>query len=298
MTVRKFRLFGVALPILALALGTSAFAQEHKKAEAKPEAKQEAKKEEPKKAEEPKKNGKDILETAVGGGLKTFSELVIQANLVDELKKPGPFTVFAPTDEAFGKMGKDLDELKKPENKAKLADFLKGHIVAKKLDLKKDKDAKPLAGADLKFAEKDGKTTVNGANVTKALDASNGQIQVIDAALKAEAKKEEPKKEEPKKEEKKAEAKPAEMKKEEPKKEEPKKAEPKKEEPKKEEPKKAEPKKEEPKKEEPKKAEPKKEEPKKEEPKKAEPKKEEPKKEEPKKAEPKKDEPKKEEPKH
>ncbi len=251
MTGRKFRLFGVALPILALALGTSAFAQEHKKAEPKPEPKQEAKKEEPKKAEEPKKNGKDILETAVGGGLKTFSELVIQANLVEELKKPGPFTVFVPTDEAFAKMGKDLDELKKAENKAKLADFLKGHIVAKKLDLKKDKDAKPLAGADLKFAEKDGKTTVNGANVTKALDASNGQIQVIDAALKAEAKKEEPKKAEPKKEE--------------PKKEEPKKAEPKKEEPKKEEPKKAEPKKEEPKKAEPKKEEPKKEEPKKDE---------------------------------
>ena len=218
MTGRMFRLFGVALPAVAIALGTSAFAQDKPKApEAKPEAKQEAKKEEPKK-EEPKKEGQDIVATAVVGGLKTFSELAIQAGLTEELKKKD-ITVFAPTDEAFKAMGKDLDELKKPENKAKLADFLKGHIVAKKVDLKKDKDAKPLHGADLKLADKDGKATVNGTiNVTKDLTASNGTIHVIDAAIKAEAKaepakadakKEEPKKadakkEEPKKEEKKS----------------------------------------------------------------------------------------------
>jgi uncharacterized surface protein with fasciclin (FAS1) repeats len=221
-----FRLFGVALPVVAIALGTSAFAQDKPKAEPKPEPKQEVKKEEPKKAEEPKKDGKDIIETAVTAGLKTFSELVIQAGLTEELKKKD-ITVFAPTDEAFKAMGKDLDELKKPENKAKLADFLKGHIVAKKVDLAKDKDAKPLHGGDIKIAEKDGKATLNGTiNVTKTLTASNGTIHEISAAIKGEAKAE-PKKDEPKKD----------AKKEEPKKEEPKK-DAKKEEPKKEEPKK------------------------------------------------------------
>jgi uncharacterized surface protein with fasciclin (FAS1) repeats len=231
-----FRLFGVALPVVAIALGTSAFAQDKPKQEPKPEPKQEVKKEEPKKAEEPKKNGKDIIETAVTAGLKTFSELVIQAGLTEELKKKD-ITVFAPTDEAFKAMGKDLDELKKPENKAKLADFLKGHVVAKKLDLMKDKEAKPLHGADIKIADKDGKATINGTiNVTKSLTASNGTIHQISAAIKAEAKAE-PKKEEPKKEEKKADAKKEEPKKEEPKKDE-KKPDAKKEEPKKEEPKK------------------------------------------------------------
>ncbi len=217
---------GLCVAVLALAFSGWAAAQEPKKPEAKPEAKPEMKKPEgpqEKKAEE----GKDIIATAMDAKLATFVDLVKLAGLTDELKKPGPFTVFAPTDDAF-KAYKELDDLKKPENKAKLADFLKGHVVAKKIDAKKDKDAKPMAGADIKLAEKDGKVTVNEKiKVTKDLTASNGAIHVIDGVIAAAEKKPELKP---------AEAKP-EMKKEEPKKEAPK-PEAKKEEPKKEEPKK------------------------------------------------------------
>ena len=149
--------------------------------------------------------------------LTTFCDLVKLAGLTDELKKPGPFTVFAPTDDAF-KGYKDLDELKK--DKAKLADFLKAHVVAKKVDAKMDKTAKPMAGAEIALAMKDGKLTVNEKiNVAKDVTASNGVIHVVDAVIKAA--------------EKKPEIKPVEAKKEEPKKEAPK-PDPKKEEPKKE----------------------------------------------------------------
>jgi len=217
---------GLCVAVLALAFSGWAAAQEPKKPEAKPEAKPEIKKPEVAPQEKKAEEGKDIIATAMDAKLATFVDLVKLAGLTDELKKPGPFTVFAPTDDAF-KACKELDDLKKPENKAKLADFLKGHVVAKKIDAKKDKTAKPLAGADILLADKDGKVTVNEKiKVTKDLTASNGAIHVIDGVIMAAEKKPEAKPEIKKEEPKKEPAKP-EAKKEEPKKEGEKKPEPK-----------------------------------------------------------------------
>ena len=181
MTSRMFRWVGIAIPVVALTCGSWAFAQQApKKQEPKPA---EAKKPEAKPQEKKEDGKKDILAAAAEAKLNTFVDLVKLAGLTDELKKPGPFTVFAPTDEAF-KAIKDLDDLKKPENKEKLAALLKGHVVAKKVDPAKDKDAKPLAGADIKLADKAGKVMVNEKiNVTKNVDASNGTIHVIDAVI-------------------------------------------------------------------------------------------------------------------
>ncbi len=210
---------GMFVAVLALAFSGWAAAQqpEPKKPEAKPEAKKPEAKPEAKPEIKPqveKKDGKNLLETAKDAKLATFAELVTLAGLEKDLTGPMPMTVFAPTDDAL-KAFPGLADLKKPENKTKLADFLKGHIVAKKVDVKKDKTAKPLAGADLAIGEKAGKTTVNDKiNVTKDLTASNGTLYVIDGVItagaakpevKPEAKKEEPKpapapKPEPKKE--------------------------------------------------------------------------------------------------
>jgi uncharacterized surface protein with fasciclin (FAS1) repeats len=209
-----------------------AAAQEPKKPEAKPEAKPEVKKVEAAPQEKKAEENKDIIGEATEAKLATFVELVKLADLTDDLQKPGSFTVFAPTCDAL-KGCKELAELKKPENKAKLVDFLQGHIVAKKVDAKKDKEVKPMHGAAIMLAEKDGKVTVNEKiHVTKDVAASNGVIHIIDGVIMAAEKKPEAKPE-MKKEEPKAEKKP-EAKKEEPKKEEHK-PDAKKEEPKKEE---------------------------------------------------------------
>ena len=82
---------------------------------------------------------KDIVDTAVGAGsFKTLVAAVKAAGLVDTLKGDGPFTVFAPTDDAFGKLPKStLDSLLKPENKEKLAAILTYHVVPGKVKAKK-----------------------------------------------------------------------------------------------------------------------------------------------------------------
>ncbi|MEY4094999.1 MAG: hypothetical protein RLZZ53_2198, partial [Acidobacteriota bacterium] len=93
--------------------------------------------------------GKDIVDTAVGAGqFKTLAAALKAAGLVDTLKGAGPFTVFAPTDEAFAKLPKGtVEELLKPENKAKLTAILTYHVVAGKVmaaDVVKVKDAKTV----------------------------------------------------------------------------------------------------------------------------------------------------------
>jgi uncharacterized surface protein with fasciclin (FAS1) repeats len=216
---------GLCVAVLALAFSGWAAAQEPKKPEAKPEAKPEIKKPEAA-PQEKKEEGKDIVQVAKDAKFNTLCELLQLAGLVDTLKGKGPFTVFAPTDDAFKALGKELDDLKKPENKEKLAGILKAHVHSGKMmaaDVAKATAIKALNG-ELKVAAKDGKVTLNDKiNVTKTdVAASNGVIHVIDAVVvpaekkveaKPEMKKEEPKKEAPK----------PEAKKEEPKKEPPKK---------------------------------------------------------------------------
>lgn len=133
----------------------------------------------------------DIVQTAVSAGsFKTLAAALEAAGLVDALKGTGPFTVFAPTDEAFAKLpAGTVEELLKPENKEKLKAVLLYHVVSGKVlaaDVVKlnGKEAKTLQGDKVKVkASKDG-VMVDAANVLKTdVMATNGVIHVIDSVL-------------------------------------------------------------------------------------------------------------------
>jgi transforming growth factor-beta-induced protein len=130
---------------------------------------------------------KDIVDTAVGAGqFKTLVTAVTAAGLVETLKGTGPFTVFAPTDEAFAKVPKGtLDALLK--DKTALAGVLTYHVVAGKImaaDVVKLASAKTVQGKSISIVTKDGKVTVNGANVVRTdIVCGNGVIHVIDAVI-------------------------------------------------------------------------------------------------------------------
>lgn len=132
---------------------------------------------------------KDIVDTAVGAGqFKTLVAAVKAAGLVDTLKGEGPFTVFAPTDEAFAKLPEGtVANLLKPENKDKLTAILTYHVVSGKVmaaDAAKLSTAKTVNGKELTIKAKDGKVMIDKATVVKTdIDASNGVIHVIDSVL-------------------------------------------------------------------------------------------------------------------
>lgn len=136
----------------------------------------------------------DIVDVAVGAGsFKTLVAAVKAAGLVETLKGDGPFTVFAPTDEAFSKLPKgSLDSLLKPENKKKLQDVLTYHVVAAKVPSSKVSAGK-VAMVNKKHAKisiKNGKVMIDKANVVKTdVMASNGVIHVIDRVILPPAKK-------------------------------------------------------------------------------------------------------------
>ncbi|HWD00172.1 MAG TPA: fasciclin domain-containing protein [Candidatus Sulfopaludibacter sp.] len=130
----------------------------------------------------------DIVDTAVAGHFNTLVAAVKAAGLVDTLKGPGPFTVFAPTDEAFAKLPPGtLENLLKPENKSQLQKILTYHLVAGNVmakDVVKLNSAKSLEGANLPIHVLNGKVMVGGAHVTKTdIVTSNGVIHVIDKVL-------------------------------------------------------------------------------------------------------------------
>ena len=133
--------------------------------------------------------GKDLVDTAVAAGqFKTLAAALQAAGLVDTLKGKGPFTVFAPTDAAFAKLPKGtVEELLKPENKAKLTAILTYHVVAGKVmaaDVLKVKDAKTVQGGSIKVNAGGGKVMVDDATVVKTdIGASNGVIHVVDSVL-------------------------------------------------------------------------------------------------------------------
>jgi uncharacterized surface protein with fasciclin (FAS1) repeats len=132
---------------------------------------------------------KDIVDTAVAAGdFKTLAAALQAAGLVDTLKGAGPFTVFAPTDEAFAKLpAGTVEDLLKPENKQKLVSILTYHVVAGDVmakDVVKLSEAKTLNGKELKIMVEGGKVMVDSANVTKTdIQCSNGVIHVIDSVL-------------------------------------------------------------------------------------------------------------------
>ena len=132
----------------------------------------------------------DIVETAVAAGsFNTLVTAVKAAGLVDTLKGPGPFTVFAPTDEAFAKLpGGTVENLLKPENKRQLVAILSYHVVPGKVMSSKDllgkkTMAKTVEGTQISIHATDG-VRVNNAKVVKAdIEASNGVIHVIDTVM-------------------------------------------------------------------------------------------------------------------
>ena len=132
---------------------------------------------------------KDIVDTAVAAGdFKTLATALQAAGLVETLKGAGPFTVFAPTDEAFAKLpAGTVEDLLKPENKEKLVAILTYHVVAGDVmakDVVKLNEAKTVNGKSVKIMAQGGKVMVGGANVTKTdIKCSNGVIHVIDSVL-------------------------------------------------------------------------------------------------------------------
>ena len=132
--------------------------------------------------------GKDIVDTAVGAGqFKTLAAALQAAGLVDTLKGAGPFTVFAPTDAAFAKLPKGtVEDLLKPENKAKLTAILTYHVVPGKVmaaDVSKLTAAKTVQGGSVKVSTMSG-VMIDSAHVTTAdVAASNGVIHIIDSVL-------------------------------------------------------------------------------------------------------------------
>ena len=132
---------------------------------------------------------KDIVDTAVSAGqFETLAAALTAAGLVETLKQPGPYTVFAPTDEAFAKLPEGtLEDLLKPENKDKLTAILTYHVVPGKVDsseVVKLSEAKTVNGEEVSIKVIDEKVMIDNATViTPDVKASNGVIHVIDTVL-------------------------------------------------------------------------------------------------------------------
>lgn len=131
---------------------------------------------------------KDIVDTAVAAGsFKTLAAALEAAGLVATLKGEGPFTVFAPTDEAFAKLpAGTVESLLKPENQAKLQRLLTYHVVAGKVmaaDVVKLTSAKAVSGDTLTIRTGNGVMVDNARVVKTDIGASNGVIHVVDTVL-------------------------------------------------------------------------------------------------------------------
>ena len=132
---------------------------------------------------------KDIVDTAVSAGqFNTLAAALTAAGLVETLKQPGPYTVLAPTDEAFAKLpAGTVEELLKPENKDKLVAVLTYHVVPGEVDsseVVKLTEAKTVNGEMIDIKVVDAKVMIDNATVIKPdVKASNGVIHVIDTVL-------------------------------------------------------------------------------------------------------------------
>ena len=134
--------------------------------------------------------GDNIVQVAdKAGTFKTLLEAAEAAGLADTLQEDGPFTVFAPTDDAFAKLPKyALDDLLKPESQQKLATFLRYHIVNGEFsaeDAVKEGQLKTLAGDFIYLSIRAGRLAISNANVIgNDVEASNGTIHIVDSVLK------------------------------------------------------------------------------------------------------------------
>ena len=133
--------------------------------------------------------GKDIVDTAVAAGsFQTLAKALAAADLVDTLKGRGPFTVFAPTDDAFAKLpAGTVEMLLKPENKAKLQRILTYHVVAGNVmaaDVMRMTSAKAVSGDSLTISASNGNVMADNSRIVKAdIVATNGVIHVIDTVM-------------------------------------------------------------------------------------------------------------------
>ena len=136
-----------------------------------------------------KKAKKDIVDTAVAAGqFETLAAALGAADLVDTLKGDGPFTVFAPTDEAFAKLPEGtVENLLKPENRDQLIAILTYHVVpgaVRAADVVKLDAAKTVNGQSVAIQVADNGVQINNANVVATdIEASNGVIHVIDTVI-------------------------------------------------------------------------------------------------------------------
>jgi uncharacterized surface protein with fasciclin (FAS1) repeats len=137
--------------------------------------------------------GKDIVDTAAAAGsFSTLAKALEAADLVETLKGKGPYTVFAPTDEAFAKLpAATLDDLLKPENKARLRRILTYHVVPGRVsasEVVKLRSAQAVSGDTIDITANGATVMVDGARVLKTdIGASNGIIHVIDAVILPDA---------------------------------------------------------------------------------------------------------------
>lgn len=120
--------------------------------------------------------------------LSTFVEAIKAGNLDDILESEGPYTVFAPTNEAFGKLPAGvLNDLLKPENRAKLQEILRNHVVSGKIMssvLSDGQTATSIGNSDLKVQKSGNNLLINGASVSTAdIEASNGVIHIVDTVI-------------------------------------------------------------------------------------------------------------------
>ena len=130
----------------------------------------------------------DIVDTAnSAGSFKTLLAAVKAADLEGTLRGPGPFTVFAPTDEAFAKLpAGTVESLVKPENQAKLKEVLKYHVTTSVYEATNLTDGQVLGmanGGKATIHIVDGKMSINDAHVIASVRGSNGVVHVIDAVL-------------------------------------------------------------------------------------------------------------------
>ncbi len=131
---------------------------------------------------------KDIVKVAIGSPDHTTLVAALKAaGYVDVLSNAGPFTVFAPTNAAFDKLpAGTVDGLLNPEKKADLRNILEYHVYVGKLDQSFFKDGQLLGmvnGGKVTLSVKEGKVSVNGANIVASVPCSNGIIHIIDAVL-------------------------------------------------------------------------------------------------------------------
>lgn len=133
-------------------------------------------------------HSKDIVDTAVGAGsFTTLVAAVEAAGLVETLKGEGPFTVFAPTDDAFAKLpAGTVEDLLKPENTDKLTAILTYHVVPGKVmstDLSEGLKAATVQGSEVTITLEGGPKVDGAMIVTPDIEASNGVIHVIDTVI-------------------------------------------------------------------------------------------------------------------